>query len=189
MRVTGRALLSTDEGVAVAGVARFEDLVAWQRSRSLTSAVYAITVCGPVAADFRYVSQIRSAAVSIMSNVAEGFERESGPQFVQFLQIARASAAEVRSLLYVALDLGYVDAPTFARIHAQSLDVTRLVTALRNGVSRRMNHERSSLPAAREVRAPYDASGELPSDLPAWLTDPATSRPDDVEADRDRRCT
>lgn len=153
----------------MAGVTRFEDLFAWQRARSLSSAVYEMTRDGSAGRDFRYVGQIRAAAVSVMSNVAEGFERESGPQFIQFLQIARASAGEVWSLLYVALDLGYVTEASFARLHAQCLDVTRLVTALRNSISRRLSEPSHPRSAIREAPVSYEADGDDADTVPDWL--------------------
>jgi four helix bundle protein len=89
-------------------VKRFENLEAWQIGRELTNRIYALTKEGPIVKDFGFVDQIRRAAVSIMNNIAEGFDRGSNKDFVKFLFIARGSAAEVRSLLYVALDQGYV---------------------------------------------------------------------------------
>jgi four helix bundle protein len=168
-------------------VIRFEDLIAWQRARAQTSAIYAATREGAASRDFRVADQIRSAAFSVMSNVAEGFERESGPQFVQFLQIARASAGDVRSLLYVALDLGYVGEAEHARLHAQCLDVTRLVTALRNSVSRRVDqYRRGRLPSSiGEPRSSYDVPFDEfdEHDLPAWLLNPGIGDTDPPHSD------
>src|SRR5215468_5829156 len=88
---------------------RFEDLIAWQKSRALTGNIYQVTCEGPFARDFGLKDQIRRAAVSIMSNVAEGFERNRPGEFHQFLSVAKGSCAEVRSQLYVAHDAGYLD--------------------------------------------------------------------------------
>src|SRR4029079_1892049 len=87
-------------------VVKFEDLIAWRKARELTRRVYEITRAGEFAKDFRLSSQIQSAAVSIMSNIAEGFERSGLGEFHQFLSTAKASCAELRSQLYVALDAG-----------------------------------------------------------------------------------
>ena len=95
-------------------IKRFEDLEAWQIGRELTNRIYAITRVGPIAKDFGFIDQVRRAAVSVMNNIAEGFDRGSNKDFVKFLFIARGSAAEVRSLLYVALDQGYVIEAQFA---------------------------------------------------------------------------
>ena len=78
-------------------VGKFEDLIAWQKARDLTRNVYKITRAGEFAKDFRLSSQIQSAAVSIMSNIAEGFERSGLGEFHQFLSTAKASCAELRS--------------------------------------------------------------------------------------------
>jgi len=89
-------------------ITRFEDIEAWQRARELTKAIYQLTAQGEWARDFGLRDQIRRAAVSAMSNVAEGFERRGNVEFGRFLSMAKASAGEVRSQLYVALDLDYV---------------------------------------------------------------------------------
>ena len=82
-----------------AHIKRFEDLEAWQLSRELTNQIYTITKRESICRDFSFVDQIRKAAISIMNNIAEGFERGSNKDFVKFLFIARGSAGEVRSLL------------------------------------------------------------------------------------------
>ena len=85
-------------------IQRFEDLIAWQKARELTKEIYTITRQGEFAQDYGLSGQIQRAAVSIMSNVAEGFERGGRGEFQQFLSIAKASCAELRSQLYVGLD-------------------------------------------------------------------------------------
>jgi four helix bundle protein len=89
-------------------IERFEDLIAWQKARELTKQIYTVTGKKPFSADFGLREQIQRAAVSIMSNLAEGFERGSSSEFHQFIVIAKASCAEVRSQLYTALDIGYI---------------------------------------------------------------------------------
>ena len=83
---------------------RFEDLVAWQKARLLANDVYRITREGPLARDFGLRDQMQRAAVSIASNIAEGFERDTIPDFIHFLFIAKGSAGELRTQLYLALD-------------------------------------------------------------------------------------
>ncbi|PSQ92571.1 MAG: four helix bundle protein, partial [Bacteroidetes bacterium SW_4_67_19] len=80
---------------------RFEDIESWQKARRLARRIYELTGNGDFARDFGLRDQIRRAAVSIMSNIAEGFERGSRREFARFLDIAKASAGEVRSPLYV----------------------------------------------------------------------------------------
>ena len=87
---------------------RFEDLVAWQKGRKLARNIYAATTAENFGRDYGLKDQIRRAAVSVMSNIAEGFERAGKAEFHQFLVIAKGSCAEVRSQLYVALDAGYI---------------------------------------------------------------------------------
>lgn len=83
----------------MARIERFEDIGAWQKARELTRKVYLLTRDGSVCRDFRSIDQIRAASHSIMSNIAEGFERDGNAEFKQFLHIAKASAGEVRSQL------------------------------------------------------------------------------------------
>ena len=94
-------------------IERFEDLIAWQKARALTKEIYQITRGGSFARDFGLSGQIQRAAVSIMSNIAEGFERGGRGEFHQFLSTAKGSCAEVRSQLYVAFEIGYLDQSKF----------------------------------------------------------------------------
>ncbi len=89
----------------------FEDLEVWILSRELTNKIYNASSGGRFAKDFGLRDQIRKAAVSIMSNIAEGYERGGNQEFIQFLSIAKASCGEVRSQLYVAMDQCYVGKP------------------------------------------------------------------------------
>ncbi|MFI4861659.1 MAG: four helix bundle protein [Phycisphaerales bacterium JB063] len=111
-------------------VERFEDLVAWQKARVLTREVYAITKQDAFSRDFALRDQIRRAAISVMSNIAEGFDRRSRNEFRQFLFIARASCAEVRCQLYIALDNHYIDQQQFDRFANQASEITRILGGL-----------------------------------------------------------
>ena len=117
-------------------VERFEDLVAWQKARELTRSVYQATSGKALAHDPALVGQIRRAVVSIMSNIAEGFERASRNDFHHFLVIAKASCAEVRSQLYVALDSQVLSQTDFEKLLAQAEEVARVVGGLRVAVGR-----------------------------------------------------
>jgi four helix bundle protein len=86
----------------------FEDLEVWKLSRELTNQIYEITKAGLFSKDFGLIDQVRRAATSIMSNIAEGFERGGNKEFIQFLYIAKGSCGEVRSQLYIALDQKYI---------------------------------------------------------------------------------
>ena len=92
----------------MARIERFEDIEAWRDARVLVKRIYEITGEGPFGRDFGLRDQIRRAAIFTMSNIAEGFERGSDKDFVRFLYMAKASAGEVRSQLYAATDLGYL---------------------------------------------------------------------------------
>src|SRR5918996_5758171 len=89
-------------------VKQFEDLEVWQEARYLTQTIYRVTRAKKFSKDFSLLHQIQRAAVSVMSNIAEGFERGGNQEFIQFLYVAKASCGEVRSQLYVALDQSYV---------------------------------------------------------------------------------
>ncbi|GAB4500873.1 MAG: four helix bundle protein [Anaerolineales bacterium] len=108
-------------------ISRFEEIEAWQTARELTNLVYAFTGQEKFARDFGLKDQIRRAAVSVMSNVAEGFESQSQPTFGRYLHIAKASAAEVRSQLYVALDQAYITQDEFDQAFALAYKVLRQI--------------------------------------------------------------
>ena len=118
-------------------IERFEDFMAWQKARKLTADIYRVTSEGRFARDFGLKDQIRRAAVSSMSNLAEGFERGRPAEFHQFLSIAKASCAELRAQLYVALDVGYISLSTFDRLMAQATEVGQILGGLRQAVERR----------------------------------------------------
>jgi four helix bundle protein len=108
-------------------ITRFEEIEAWQEARTLVKMVYeVITKNEKFGKDFRLVNQMQSAAVSSMSNIAEGFSRKSNKEFVQFLFISKSSAAEVQSQLYVALDQGYIYKDDFNRIYNQADKVSKM---------------------------------------------------------------
>jgi four helix bundle protein len=125
----------------MAKIERFEDLIAWQKARELTRAVYEATRQGAFAKDYGLSSQIQRAAVSIMSNIAEGFERGGRGEFHQFLSTAKASCAEVRSQLYVALDAGYLNQDTFDQLIQKAEEVARIVGGLRVSVQKQRRTE------------------------------------------------
>lgn len=108
----------------------FEDIEAWQRSRELTKAIYEVTSQGTFARDFGLRDQIRKASVSIMSNIAEGFERSGNKEFLQFLATAKGSAGEVRSQLYVALDQGYVEQSIFCELNQLTIKISMMLSGL-----------------------------------------------------------
>ena len=117
-------------------VEKFEDLIAWQKARKLTELVYQLSSSGEFSKDWGLRDQIRRASVSIMSNLAEGFDRAGRAEFRQFLVIAKGSCAEVRAQLYVALDAGYITREQFEKIYAIADETGRIVNGLRAAVER-----------------------------------------------------
>ena len=115
----------------------FEDLIAWQKARALCAAVYSATCEGTFARDFPLRDQIRRAAISVMSNIAEGFERGKPTEFHQFLCIAKASCAELRSQLYTALDAKHLDQADFDALMYLAAETGRVIGGLRRSVEQR----------------------------------------------------
>jgi four helix bundle protein len=115
-------------------IGRFEDLIAWQKARMLTRAIYQATRQGAFAKAPGLSRQMQRATVSIMSNIAEGFERGGRREFRRFLSTAKASCAEVRSQLYVAFDVGYLEEPDFLRLLVQAEEIGKIIGGLRVSV-------------------------------------------------------
>ena len=101
----------------------FEEINAWQNARVLVKDVYAMTRCGDFSKDYGLRDQIQRAAVSICSNIAEGFERRGNKEFINFLWIAKGSAAEVCSQLYHARDLGYITEEKFKTMYKSAKQI------------------------------------------------------------------
>src|SRR5690349_3718163 len=97
----------------MAGINRFEEIEAWKTARQLTNLVYQFTAVGAFAKDYGLKDQVQRASVSIMSNIAEGFESRTDIQFINYLGHAKASSGEVRSQLYITLDLKYISQEQF----------------------------------------------------------------------------
>lgn len=124
-------------------ISRFEDLIAWQKSRQLVAAVYQVTGKGAFAKDYGLRGQNQRSAVSIMSNIAEGLDRSSRPESHKFLVIAKGSCTEVRSQLYMALDCDYLSQKDFDSVVALAQEVDKIVDGLR----------RANLPASSTALA------------------------------------
>ncbi len=107
----------------------FEDIESWQDARTLVKNIYEATAEGRFARDFGLRDQIRRAAISAMSNIAEGFERGSNKDFVRFLYMAKGSAGEVRSQLYAAIDLSYLEEQEANELMRLAQVVSRRISA------------------------------------------------------------
>jgi four helix bundle protein len=108
----------------------FEDIIAWQKAREINSELYLITGQGAFSKDYGLRDQIRRASISISSNIAEGFERETTKEFIRFLYIAKASSGEFRSQLYLAIDLKYISNNEFERLNFKVSEVSKLISGL-----------------------------------------------------------
>ena len=117
-------------------IERFEDIRAWQEARLLTKQIYQLSGEGIFSQDFGLRDQIRRAAVSAMSNIAEGFDCVTKKEFARFLEIARRSV-EVQSLLYVALDVGYINKQTFEQHYQQTAKTKGLIGGFRHSLLKR----------------------------------------------------
>src|SRR5262245_58707838 len=108
----------------------FESLRVWHDARRFTSAIYRVTNSGDFARDFGLRDQLRRAAISIMSNIAEGYERGAGRELQHFMRIARSSAAEARAQLYAAQDIGYLESTIAAELRERVASIARQIFAL-----------------------------------------------------------
>jgi len=108
----------------------FEEIDVWKKARELVNFIYNVTKNKEFSKDFGLTDQIRRAAVSVMSNISEGFERGSNTEFIQFLYIAKGSAGEVRTQLYVSLDLGYITKGDFQKGKELCVDISGQLSGL-----------------------------------------------------------
>ncbi|HOS79726.1 MAG TPA: four helix bundle protein [Anaerolineae bacterium] len=111
----------------MARIEHFEEILGWQKGRELCRMVYTLTGVGTFSRDFGLRDQMRRAAVSVISNIAEGFESQSNRTFTRYLYIAKGSAGEVRAQAYIALDEGYITQQQFDQIYALSEETGRLI--------------------------------------------------------------
>ncbi len=111
----------------MAKIEKFEDIESWKLAREVTREIYEISSNEKFSRDFALVNQIRRASISILSNIAEGFERSGNKEFLQFLAIAKGSCGEVRAQLYVAFDQKYIDETKFRELMEKLLEINRLI--------------------------------------------------------------
>jgi four helix bundle protein len=114
----------------MARIEGFEDLEAWQIGRRLARDLFAVSSKGDFARDYILRDQSRRAAISVLSNIAEGFERGGNQELIQFLSVAKGSVGELRSQLFIATDCGYIDSKEFSELHALAREVGRKLGAL-----------------------------------------------------------
>ena len=120
----------------MAMIQRFEDIQAWQEARTLVKMIYQLTNKEKFSKDFGMRDQIRRASVSVMNNIAEGFDCESKVEFARFLGIARRSAVEVQSILYAAMDVEYIDQTEFDIHYEQARKTKALVGGFKRSLAK-----------------------------------------------------
>lgn len=116
---------------------RFTELKVWQRSHALVLSVYRMTLGFPIAERYGLISQLRRAALSVPTNIAEGSKRMSGQEYARFLNIAEASLAETEYLLMVSRDLGYITPPQAEKAFQEISEISRMLFSLRKKVAPR----------------------------------------------------
>jgi four helix bundle protein len=110
-------------------IENFEDLMGWQKGIQLVKQIYIVTDEGKLSRDFGLKDQLRRASVSIPTNIAEGFERRSRKEYLNFLNIAKGSAGEVGSLLRVAVEIGYLDQSTYSQLSDRAIELSRMLSS------------------------------------------------------------
>ena len=168
-------------------IRRFEDLVVWQKARELANAVYALCETDPLSRDFGLRDQLRRAAVSVMSNIAEGFERETTPDFLHFLYIAKGSAGEIRSQLYLTRDRNLIGGNEFDSCSAiareNSVLLAKLIASLKEKQvktaeeKKRRKKDSRTTGRSSSPEPPLPPSASFDDDLPF----PFSSKPDPLD--------
>ena len=115
----------------------FEQLIVWQKSAVIAELIHEITSQGDISKDYWFKNQIRSAGISISSNIAEGYGRYSDKEFMRFLSIANGSTYEVRSQVLIAQRLRYVADDNAQKITNMCLEVSRMIEGLRKTIARK----------------------------------------------------
>ena len=146
-------------------IERFEDLRCWKKAREMTSDVYDLTESSDLSTDYRLRDQLTGAAVSTMSNISEGFARYHKKDFIRFLDYAQSSAAEVKSLLYVALDQNYGAPERIKDIQKQSEASQRMILSL-------LKHVRSTISDSPSGTNEPDTSYDTGENATVWTFPP-----------------
>src|SRR5713101_5400433 len=137
---------------------RFEEIDAWQTARQLTKSVYALAASGSFTRDFGLRDQMRRAAVSIMSNIAEGFESRTSALFLEFLGRAKGSAGELRAQFYVAQDAGYLTSAQHQGLQDQCEKCSSQISLLMAYLKSLPSPKRSNVPTFKRSNDPPDSS-------------------------------
>ena len=111
-------------------IEKFEDIKAWQKARELSKEIYLLTNKGDFSKDYSLKDQVRRCSVSVSSNIAEGFERQSDKEFSRFLYIAKGSCGELRSQIYIALDINYINEEQAQEIQNKAIEISKMISGL-----------------------------------------------------------
>jgi four helix bundle protein len=111
-------------------IEKFEDINAWKKARELTKEIYSLTNNGDFSKDYSLKDQVRRCSVSVSSNIAEGFERQSDKEFARFLSIAKGSCGELRSQIYIALDVNYINKEQAQDIQNKAEEISKMIAGL-----------------------------------------------------------
>ena len=109
------------------GIKKFEDILSWKKSQELGKEIYLLFKNCP---DYSFKNQIQRATISISNNIAEGFERQTNKELRQFLYIAKGSAGEVRSMIYMSLQLKFIDQESFDKVYNKTIEISKLLSGL-----------------------------------------------------------
>lgn len=130
----------------MATISKFEDIIAWQKALELSDLIYLYSNNDKFSRDFGLKDQMRRASVSVVSNIAEGFEREGNNQFIYFLLVAKASAGELRAQLYIAKNQKYISQNEFEIINTKVLEVSKTISGF---ISYLRTQKKSSLESTK----------------------------------------
>jgi four helix bundle protein len=122
-------------------ITRFEDLDCWQEARNIVNRAYRVCRSDDFRKDYSLVDQVKRAAISIMANIVEGFSRRGNKEFIQFLFIAKSSAAELQSHLYIALDQGYLDKVRFDELYGDVEKIQRQISSFIKYLNSTLTHK------------------------------------------------
>jgi four helix bundle protein len=111
-------------------IEKFEDINAWKKARELTKEIYLLTNNGDFSKDYALKDQVKRCSVSVSSNIAEGFERQSDKEFARFLYIAKGSCGELRSQIYIALDVNYINKEQAQGIQNKAEEISKMIAGL-----------------------------------------------------------
>ena len=125
-------------------IKRFEDIESWKEARKLTTLIYKVTSNIKFNKDWGMKDQIQRASVSVMNNIAEGFDSSSNTEFKRFLSISRRSCSEIQSILYIASDLNYIDKEQFNELYEQTEKVRRMITSFMKYLKNEITRQRAN---------------------------------------------